>query len=56
MMEIQGKSIRVREGSSQLYILLKVEVSFIKFTPYYVFVFTQNVGDSFSEFFIYIYG
>ena len=35
-----------------------VEVSFIKSTPYFIFVFRRSVGDSFSEFFlsIYIYG
>ena len=36
--------------------MTEVEVSFIKFTSSYVFVLRQNVGDSFSEFFIYIYG
>ena len=39
-----------------IYPFLKVEVSFIKFTPYYVFVFRRDVGDSFTEFLIYIYG
>ena len=32
---------------------LKVKVSFLKSTPYYIFVFRLSVGDSFSEFLIY---
>ena len=59
MTEIQGKSIRVSEGSCYRETTVYPFESWSKFYQVYTilcFCLRQNVSDSFSEFFIYIYG